>query len=65
MRLIRFLILALYCLLVYLVGFPTYPFFSSVFPYLSPPLLVFSLENRLAHFQAGCRKRRLNLALVF
>jgi len=39
--------------------------FSSLFPYLSPPLLIFSFENRPLCFQAGCRKRQLNLALVF
>jgi len=37
------------CLLVYIVCFPTYPF-SSLVPYLSPPLLVFSFENRPAPF---------------
>ena len=63
--LIRFLISALYnCLLVYIVCFPAYPFFFTFF-YLSPPFLIFSFENRPALFQAGCRKRRLNLALVF
>ena len=46
--------------------------FSSLFPYLSPPLLIFSYENRPAPFpqwsmsiQAGCHKRRLNLAFSF
>ena len=34
-RLIRFLISALYCLLVYLVGFPTYPFFLQFFLFIS------------------------------
>ena len=53
----------IYCLLVYMVCSPTYPFFFT-FPCLSPPLLVFSFENPLC-FHAGCRKRRLNLALVF
>jgi len=32
-------------LLVYIIWFPTYPF-SSLFPYLSTPLLIFSFENR-------------------
>ena len=66
--LIRFLISALYiyCLLVYIVCFPLI-FFSSLFPYLSLPLpvLIFSLTTDLLRFQAGCRKRRRNLALVF
>jgi len=39
--------------------------FSSLFPDSFPPLLIFSFENRPAPFRAGCRKRRLNLALVF
>ena len=44
---IRFLTSALYiyCLLVHIVCFLTYPFFF-IFPYLSPPLLIFSFENR-------------------
>ena len=61
--LIRFLISALYiCLLVYIVCFPTCGF-SSLFPYLSP--LSFPLRIDLFRLQAGCRKRRLNLAVVF
>ena len=47
------------CLLVYIVCFPTYPF-SSLFLYLSFPLRMDPLR-----FQAGCCKRRLNLALAF
>jgi len=35
--------------------------FSSLFPYLS----LFLLRIDPLHFQARCRKRRLNLALVF
>ena len=35
------------------------------FAYLSRPLLVFSFQNRPASFPGQCRKRRLNLALVF
>ena len=35
------------CLLVYIVCFPTYPLFFT-FPYLSPPLVIFSFENRPA-----------------
>jgi len=43
----------IHCSLVCVVCFPTYPFFSSLFitfllPYLSPPLLIFSFENRSA-----------------
>ena len=37
----------------------------SLFPYLSPPLLTFPLRIDPLRFQARCRKRRLNLALVF
>jgi len=53
--LIRFLISALYiyCLLVYIVCFPTYPFFLIYFlPYLSFPFGIHPLC-----FQAGCHKR--------
>ena len=58
---IRFLVLTrIYCLLVYIVCFP----FSSLFPYLSPPLS-FSVRIDPLCFQAGCCKRLLNLALVF
>jgi len=58
-----FLTHGVYCLLI--VCFPTYPFFLHFFltyllPYLSFPLRIDALR-----FQAGCRKRRLNLALVF
>jgi len=35
------------CVCVYIVCFPTYAFFFT-FPYLSPPLLIFSFENRPA-----------------
>jgi len=40
-------------------------FFSSLFSYLSPPLLIFPLRIDPLHFQAGCFNRRLNLAWVF
>ena len=39
--------------------------FSSLFPYSSPPLLIFSSENRLALFPGRMSLRRLNPALVF
>jgi len=40
--------------------------FSSLFPYLSPPLLIFSFERiDPLRLQAECRKRQLNLAVVF
>jgi len=39
----------IYCLLVYIVCFHTYPF-SIRFPYLSPPLLIFCFENIPAAF---------------
>ena len=45
----------LYCML------PQLSFFFT-FSYLSPP---FPLRINLLHFQARCRKSRLNLALVF
>ena len=53
----------IYCLLVYIACFPSDPF-SSLFltcllPYLSFPSRIDPLR-----FQAACRKRRLNLALV-
>ena len=63
--LIRFLILALYIFFAWLYCMLPHILFSSLFPYLSPPLLIFSFENRPAPFQGGCHKRRLNLALVF
>ena len=50
-------------LLVYITFFRTY--FSSFFPYLSPPLRIVSFRTDPLRFQAGCCKRRLNLALVF
>ena len=59
--LIQFLILVPHCLLLYIACFPTYPFF---FTYLLP-YLYFPLRSDPLRFQAGCRKRRLNLALVF
>ena len=44
---------------------PTWPF-SSLFPYLSPPLfLSFPWRTDPLRFQARCHKRQLNLALVF
>ena len=52
----------LYCLLVCIVCFPTYPF-SFTFPYLSLTLpLYFSLRIDSLRFQAGCRKWWLKLA---
>ena len=38
--------------------------FSSLFPHLLP-YLSFPLRIDLLHYQAGCRKRRLNLAYVY
>jgi len=62
--LIRSLISALYNI-VYIVCFCTYPlslhfFLTRLLPYLSFPSRIDPL-----HFQAGCRKRQLNLALIF
>ena len=42
---------------------PHLSFFSSLFPYLPPPLLIYSLISLC--FWAGCRVGRLNLALAF
>jgi len=53
----------LYCLLVYMVCFPT-SFFFTFFPYLHP-YLPFPLRIDPICFQARCRKRWLNLASVF
>jgi len=63
--LVRFFISALYCLLVYIVYFPTYSFFFTFFLSYLLPYLSFPLKIDPLHFQAACRKRRLNLGLVF
>ena len=47
----------IYCLLL---SFFLHFFLTNLLPYLSFPLRI-----DLPCFQAGCRKRRLNLALVF
>jgi len=63
---IRFLILALYLLFACLyrmlphLSFFLHFFLTFLLPYLSFPLRIDPL-----HFQAGCHKRRLNLALGF
>jgi len=49
---------------IYVICFPTCPFFFF-FSYLSPPLLIPSFENRPVLFPGQRRKRRLNLSLVF
>jgi len=54
----------LYHLLVYIVYFPTYFFLHFFITYLLP-YLSFPLRIDLIRFQAGCRKKRLNLAFVF
>ena len=54
----------IYCFLVYIVSFPTYPFFLHLC-YLSPLLLIFSLRIDPLCFQVGFHKRHLNLTLVF
>jgi len=72
---IRFVISALYMLttcpflfkfslLFSLLCFPSCPF-SSLFPYLSPPLLIFSFDRSAPFPGRMSYKRRLNLALVF
>jgi len=48
---------------VYIVCFPTYPFASLFLTYLLP-YLSFPFKIDPLRFQAGCRKRRLNLTLV-
>ena len=40
-------------------------FFSSFFPYSSPPLLIFSLENRRAPFPGRMSRKVTKLALLF
>jgi len=54
----------MHCLLVYIVCSPTYPFFLFFLTYLLP-YLSFPLRTDPLCFQARCRKRQLNLALVF
>jgi len=64
--LVQFLILALYTFFACLYRMlPHLSFFSSLFRYLSPPVLIFPFEIDPLRFHAGCRKRQLNLALVF
>jgi len=65
--LIYLLISALYTLFACLLAFLTYCLsFSLMFPYLYLlPYLAVSLRIGPLCFQAGCRKRRQNLALVF
>ena len=55
----------IYYLLVYIIHFLTYPFFFTFLGTYLLPYLSFHLRIDLLCFQAGCRKRRLNLALVF
>ena len=54
----------IYCLLVCIEYFPAYPFSSLFLSYLFP-YLSFPVRIDLLHFQAGCCKRQLNLALGF
>jgi len=64
--LIRFLISALYAVCLFILYDSPLILFYSLFPYLSPLLLTsFPLRIDPLCFQAGCRKRRLSLALVF
>jgi len=63
--LIRFLISALYILFACLYRLLPHLSFFFTFPYLSPPLLIFPLRTTPLYDQAGCCKKRLNLALVF
>ena len=61
--LIRFLVSALYIYIVCL--FIIYLFFFTFFLTYLLPYLSFPLRIDFLRFQAGCRKRQLNLALVF
>ena len=64
--LIRFLISALYILFACLYRMlPTFPFFLQFLYTYLPPYLSLPLRIDPLRFQAGCRKRRLSLALVF
>ena len=62
--LIRFLISDIYCLLVYIVCFPIYPFFLHLF-LTYPPLLIFSFENRPAPFTLAAIKFHKFLVFIF
>ena len=55
----------IHCLLVYFVGFSTYPFFLSFSLLISSLTYLFLLRIDPLRLQAVCHKRRLNLALVF
>ena len=52
-----------YCLLVYIVCFPNYPFFFTFSLLISSLTYLFRLRIDLLLFQAGCHKRQLILAL--
>jgi len=56
----RYVYIYIVCLFI---SYASHLSFSSLFHYLSPPLLIFSFENRPALFRY--RKRQLNLASVF
>ena len=53
-----------YCFLVHIVCFSSYPFLHFFRTYLLP-YLPFLFRIDPLHFQAGCLRRRLKLALVF
>ena len=55
----------IYCLLVYIVRFSSYPFFFTLFLTYLLPYLSFPLRLDPLGFQAASCKRRLNLASVF
>jgi len=54
---------AIYVICLFILNASPHILLFFTFSYFSPPLLV-SFQNRLTHFHATCRKRRLNLALV-
>ena len=55
---------AIYVICLFILNASPHVLLFFTFSYFSPPLLVVSFQNRLTHFHATCRKRRLNLALV-
>jgi len=53
----------LYCLLVFIARFPTYRFFFTFSLLISSLTYLFRIDPLC--YEAGCRKRQLNLVLVF
>jgi len=66
--LIRFFVLALYivCLFISYTIVMTYPYlFLSLFPYLSPPLLIFSFGNRPTLFPGRMSQMATKPGFIF